>query len=75
MDREDTYTENGDNDNSRFGDGRNERIKIGDHVVLYRRGARGVWTADFHYVDQNGRRQHGRSGWRRCRSGNRTRRN
>jgi len=36
------------------------RIRIGDHVTIYLRGARGVWTADFHFVDGSGRRQHGR---------------
>jgi integrase len=29
-------------------------------VTVYQRGGRGNWTADFHFVDQNGKRQHGR---------------
>lgn len=36
------------------------RVKIGDHVVIYPRGKRRTWTADFHFVDADGRRQHGR---------------
>ena len=43
---------------------RGERIRIGEHIVLLRRGKRGVWTADFHYVDENGHRQHGRKSLR-----------
>jgi hypothetical protein len=40
------------------------RVEIGEHVTLYRRGARRIWTADFHYIDRNGVRQHGRKSLR-----------
>jgi integrase len=36
------------------------RIAVGEHITIYRRGSRGTWTADFHYIDQNGRRRHSR---------------
>lgn len=36
------------------------RVRIGEHVTIYPRGKRRVWTADFHYIDAQGRRKHGR---------------
>jgi integrase len=33
-----------------------ERIRIGEHVVIYRRGRRGIWTAEFHRDGKHCRR-------------------
>lgn len=38
----------------------NSRVRIGEHVTIYARGKRRVWTADFHFTDVDGRRKHGR---------------
>lgn len=44
-------------DEKKDGDG---RINIGEHVVIYPRGKRRTWTADFNFVAADGRRRHGR---------------
>lgn len=44
--------------------GCDNRISIGEHVVLVQRGSRGIWTADFHFIDNNGVRKHGRRSFR-----------
>jgi integrase len=36
------------------------RHQITPDLAIYKRGRRDTWTADFHYVDEGGRRQHGR---------------
>src|SRR5438093_548624 len=40
------------------------RLRIGDHVALVKRGKRGVWTADYRFVDGDGRMQHSRKSLR-----------
>jgi integrase len=36
----------------------NDRIAVGKHVTIYCRGTKGIFVADYHYVDPNGQRQH-----------------
>jgi hypothetical protein len=43
---------------------RNERIRIGDHVVIYPRGQRRIWTADYHDINKNGASRHVRQSLR-----------
>lgn len=40
------------------------RVRIGDGLTIYRRGSRGTWTADYHFVAPNGFRRHGRTSLR-----------
>ena len=38
----------------------NDRIPVGERVSIYQRGKHKFWTADFHFIDKNGQRKHGR---------------